>query len=76
VIIDEPGVGGGVIDQCRAAGLPVTPYNGSMPMVRGVDPDEDVRLFKNRRARDHWLVRMRLEAGNLPLPHDETCSAR
>lgn len=76
IIVDEPGVGGGVIDQLRAAGLSVTPYNGSIPMKADLDPAEDCRLFKNRRARDHWRVRLRLEQGTLPLPYDETLLAQ
>lgn len=76
VIIDEPGVGGGVIDECRAAGLPVIAYNGSLPMVKDQDPAEDIRLFQNRRARDWWNVRRKLELGQLPLLPDETLLAQ
>lgn len=76
IIVDEPGVGGGVIDQLRSLGLPVTPYNGSMPMVIDQDPDEDRRMFANRRARDWWGVRRLLEMNLLPLPDDEVLLAQ
>lgn len=72
IIVDEPGIGGGVIDALRKEGLPVRAYNGGRPMVKDVDPVDDVRQFKNIRARDWWNVRRKLELGLLPLPDDET----
>lgn len=71
IIVDEPGIGGGVIDQLRALNLPVRPYNGGWPLVKDVDPQDDCRQFLNRRARDWWNVRRKLELNQLPLPHDE-----
>lgn len=76
VVIDEPGIGGGVIDECEKRGIAVTPYNGGMPMVKDIDPEDECRMFKNRRARDHWLVRRRLELANLPLPDDEVLTGQ
>lgn len=71
VVVDEPGVGGGVIDQLRQLGVVVTPYHGGRAMVRGVDPDEDIRMFANRKSRDWWNVRRLFEQGLLPIPDDE-----
>ena len=66
-IIDEPGVGGGVVDSARRAGLPITPYNGGASLKQGQDPDEDIRMFANRRSRDWWRVRRAFELGQIPL---------
>ena len=71
IIVDEPGIGGGVIDQLRAQGLPVRPYNGGWGLVKEVDPADDIRQFANRRARDWWNVRRKLEMNLLPLPVDD-----
>lgn len=71
IIVDEPGIGGGVIDQLRAKNLPVTPYNGGWPLRKDQDPDDDIRQFANRRARDWWHVRRQLEQGRLPLLQDD-----
>lgn len=76
IIVDEPGMGGGVIDDLRALGLPVRPYNGGWKLTKGIDPEDDCRQFYNRRARDHWLVRRKLELNQLPLPVDETLVAQ
>ncbi len=71
VIVDEPGVGGPVIDMMRRADIPVTPYNGGMSMKRDADPDDDVRMFFNRRARDWWTLRRKMELGLIHIPEDE-----
>lgn len=71
IIVDEPGIGGGVIDQLRAINLPVRPYNGGWGLQQKIDPPDDVRQFANRRARDWWNLRRKLEQGLLPLPNDE-----
>lgn len=76
VIVDEPGIGGGVIDELRKRNVPVTPYNGGIAMRKGVDPDDECRQFLNRRARDYWNVRRKLELNQLPLPDDETLVAQ
>lgn len=72
IIVDEPGIGGAVIDRLREDNLPVRPYHGGKPLVKGQDPEEDCRMFSNRRARDWWHVRRGLELGQIPLPDDET----
>jgi phage terminase large subunit len=71
VIIDEPGVGGGVIDVARRYGVPVVPYNGSAKFIVGVDPDEHIRMFRNRRARDWWMARRRFEQSLSKIPVNE-----
>jgi phage terminase large subunit len=76
VIIDEPGVGGGVIDEVRNRDIPVTAYNGGQVLVKDRDPDDEVRMFLNRRARDYWMVRRKLELNELPLPDDDTLIAQ
>lgn len=79
VIVDEPGVGGGVIDELEKRGIAVTPYHGGRamhPPPSGTDDPEDVRMFQNRRARDWWKVRRMLELRQLPLPNDETLVAQ
>jgi hypothetical protein len=72
MIVDEPGIGGGVIDFLRAINHPVRPYDGGKPMVKGVDPEDECRMFANKRARDWWHLRRKLEQNLLPLPTDET----
>lgn len=77
VVVDEPGLGGGVIDMLRRDyTYPVRAYHGGKPLVKGVEAEEDCRMFANKRARDWWIVRRRLEVGNLPLPIDETLVAQ
>jgi phage terminase large subunit len=76
IVVDEPGVGGGPIDELRKRGYTVTAYNGGVSMKQNIDPEDEVRMFKNVRARDYWLVRRRLELDNLPLPDDEILTAQ
>lgn len=72
-IVDEPGIGGGVIDAARRANLPVIGYHGgASPTENSGDPEEDVRRFINRRARDWWHVRLLLERNQVHIPNDET----
>jgi hypothetical protein len=75
-IIDEPGVGGGVIDMCRNAGMDVTAYNGGESLKAGKDPDDDCRMFANRRARDWWRARRMFELKQLPIPEDDVLVAQ
>jgi phage terminase large subunit len=76
IIVDEPGVGGGVVDDGRKEGLVITPYNGGQGMVKGQDPEDDCRMFPNKRSRDYWTVRRRMEMGDLPLPDDDVLVAQ
>ncbi len=71
VIVDEPGVGGPIIDQMIRQDIPATPYNGGLGMKSGGDPEEDVRMFANRRSRDWWNLRRKLELGLMTLPNME-----
>lgn len=72
IIVDQPGVGGGVIDNLRRDfNHPVRGYDGGKPLVTGVDPEDDCKMFQNRRARDHWQLRRKLEQGNYPIPADD-----
>lgn len=70
-IVDEPGVGGGVIDSGLRRGLPITPYNGGQTMKVDKDPEEDQRMFANRRTRDWWNVRRCMEREDVHIPDDE-----
>lgn len=72
VIIDEPGVGGGVVDGARRINIPITPYNGGASMKNDADPDADIRMFANRRSRDWWALRRKMELGLISIPDDET----
>ena len=72
MIVDEPGIGGGVIDGLRALNYSVRGYDGGKPLVKGVDPDDECRMFANKRARDYWHLRRALEKNTLPIPTDET----
>lgn len=67
IIVDEPGVGGGVIDSAKRIGLPITPYNGGETMKVNRDPEEDIRMFANRRSRDWWRARRAFELGQVAL---------
>lgn len=70
-IVDEPGVGGGVVDVGRRAGLNITPYNGGATLKTDFDPPDECRMFANRRSRDWWRVRRALERNECRLPEDE-----
>jgi hypothetical protein len=37
----------------------------------GVDPEEHIRMFYNRRARDWWMLRRALEQGLSKIPENE-----
>lgn len=71
MVVDEPGVGGGVVDGAKRRGLPITPYHGGESLKKDRDPEEDIRMFANRRARDYWRVRRMLELGLVSIPDDE-----
>lgn len=77
IVCDLPGIGGGVIDVLRKDySYPVREYDGGKPLVKGVDPDDEVKMFQNKRARDWWRLRRRLEVGNYPIPNDDVCVAQ
>lgn len=62
IVIDEPGVGGGVLDEAVRRGMPAVGYHGGKPLKEDNGDDEDDRLmFSNRRARDWWSARRLFE---------------
>jgi hypothetical protein len=67
VVVDEPGLGGGVIDRLAEQGIEVVAYNGGRRAEMVPNPDR----FRNRRAAAYWMLRQRLEDGDLALPPDE-----
>lgn len=67
VVVDEPGLGGGVIDRLAEQGVPVIPYNGGRRAELVPNPER----FRNRRAAAYWMLRQRLEDGELALPPDD-----
>lgn len=65
VVVDEPGVGGGVIDVGREQGVRVIPFNGG---TRALRPQK----FINRNAEAWWTFKRLMEDGLVDLdPTDE-----
>lgn len=64
VVVDEVGLGGGVLDRLKDDGWAAVGYNG------GRTPEESER-FSNRRAEAYWTLRDRLEKGEIALPDEE-----
>jgi phage terminase large subunit len=65
IVVDEVGLGGGVVDRLREKGCTVDAFNsGSAPSPRG-------HRFFNRRAEVFWMIRKQLEDDALDLPVDE-----
>ena len=64
VVVDEIGVGAGVVDRLRELGHPVHAVNVARP------PQRD-GLFANLRAEGYWRLREMLEARQLALPPDQ-----
>lgn len=62
--VDEPGLGGGLIDTLRERGWEVESFNGSAK-------PRDSRRFLNKRAESFWHLRRVLEAGKVALPPDD-----
>ena len=67
VVVDEPGLGGGVIDRPAEQGVEVVAYNGG----RGAELVPNPERFRNRRAAAYWMLRQRLEDGELALPPND-----
>jgi hypothetical protein len=77
IVVDLPGIGGGLLDNLRRDfNYPCTAYDGGKPLVKGVDPDDDCKMFANARARDWWNVRRLLEQEKIPLPNDDVMVAQ
>lgn len=64
VVVDEIGVGSGVLDRLKELKLDVSGFNG------GRSPTQEGQ-FANLRAESYWGVRRLLEAGLIALPRDE-----
>jgi len=63
IVIDEVGVGGGIVDRLKEQDYRVHGYNGGRSPKRPT--------FANLRAESHWHLRTLLEQGQIALPHDE-----
>ncbi len=55
MVVDEPGLSGGVIDRLAEQGVPVVAYNGGRRAGLVPNPER----FKNRRAAAYWMLRRR-----------------
>jgi phage terminase large subunit len=64
VTVDEPGLGGGVIDVLREMGVETRGYNGGATPLA---PEK----FRNRRAETFWGLRRLLERGEIALAPDD-----
>lgn len=64
LVVDEIGVGGGVLDRLKELGYRTDGFNAGS---KAGDQDR----FHNRRAEVFWALRERLEEGNIALPRDE-----
>jgi hypothetical protein len=64
IVVDEVGVGGGVLDRLKEQNLPTRGFNSAS---RARDPGR----FKNLRAEAFWQLREQLREGRLDLPDDE-----
>jgi hypothetical protein len=64
LIVDEIGLGAGVLDRLRELGYRAKGFNG------GSSPRDKDR-FANLRAASYWMLREKLEAGEVALPADE-----
>lgn len=64
IVVDEPGLGGGLIDVLRQRGRLVIAFNGA-------GRPKDAGRFLNVRAETHWRVRELLERGQVAIPRDE-----
>jgi len=60
IIVDDDGLGGGVVDRLQEQGYPVTPFNGGMA-------SEDSERYKNRRCEAWWLMREALRLGEITI---------
>ena len=66
VIVDEVGLGAGVVDRLKELGYRyhAYPFNGGRKAY-------DQERFLNARAESYWHLRQKLEAGEIALPRDE-----
>lgn len=73
VVVDEVGVGAGVVDRLEEQGL-----SGLLPVHFGARPLalRDADQFLNLRAQTFWALRDRFRMRRIRLPHDEKLSAQ
>ncbi len=64
VIVDEVGLGSGVLDRLKELGFHAFGFNGGSSSA-------DSERFANLRAESYWMLARRLEAGEVALPPDE-----
>lgn len=64
VVVDEVGLGGGVLDQLEVVGFKAEGFNGGRQA-------RDSDRYYNRRAESFWTLRRKLERGEVALPRDE-----
>ena len=64
ILIDEVGVGGGVLDRLQEQGYPVIGFHSGRPASAKT-------LFANRRAEAWWRLREGLEKGQVALPYHD-----
>lgn len=67
VVVDEAGLGGGVVDRLREQGRDVLAFNSSFRPERSLDRER----FLNLRAVAFWKLRKLLERGELTIPHHD-----
>lgn len=67
IVVDEIGLGSGVLDRLRERGYDAIGFAGSRAAV-GADLD---KRYANRRAQTFWELRSRLERGLIALPQDD-----
>lgn len=64
IVVDEVGVGGGVLDDLRKRRWKVRGFNGGRKAI-------DSERFRNRRTESYWHLRKLLENEEIAIPHDE-----
>lgn len=64
ILIDEVGVGGGVLDRLQEQGYPVLGFHSGKPAASR-------SLYANRRAEAWWRLREGLEKGRIALPYHD-----
>lgn len=69
IVVDETGVGGGVLDALEARGMDVDGMD--VEGFNGGEAARDGDTFANRRAEAFWRLREQLESGELAVPADE-----
>jgi phage terminase large subunit len=66
IVVDEPGMGGGVVDALIDLGVRVRPYNGVRPPTR-----RGQETYANCRAECYGHLQARLDRGTIALPPDD-----